>query len=106
VSKTPVYHQKPAVGNCYSNASSYTTENQKEPQRRKCTKKKSADVVEREERRRRRLGFARGRRSRLGFRKGMNFQWQKSFKNQYLSHFESKSYQINSIKSYSYENQM
>jgi hypothetical protein len=26
----------------------------------------------------------------------LNFQWQKSLKNQYLSHFESKSYQINS----------
>ncbi len=31
----------------------------------------------------------------------LNFQWQKSFKNQYLPHFEYKSYQINSIKSYS-----
>jgi len=30
-----------------------------------------------------------------------NFQWQKSLENQYLSHSESKSYQINSIKSYS-----
>ncbi len=29
----------------------------------------------------------------------LNFQWQKSFKNQYFSHDESKSYQINSIKS-------
>jgi hypothetical protein len=29
----------------------------------------------------------------------LNFQWQKSLKNQYLSHSESKSYQINSIKS-------
>jgi hypothetical protein len=29
----------------------------------------------------------------------LNFQWQKSLKNQYLPHFESKSYQINSIKS-------
>jgi hypothetical protein len=29
----------------------------------------------------------------------LNFQRQKSFKNQYLSHSESKSYQINSIKS-------
>jgi hypothetical protein len=29
----------------------------------------------------------------------LNFQWQKSFKNQYLPHSESKSYQINSIKS-------
>jgi hypothetical protein len=28
----------------------------------------------------------------------LNFQWQKSFKNQYLPHSESKSYQINSIK--------
>jgi len=27
------------------------------------------------------------------------FQWQKSLKNQYLPHSESKSYQINSIKS-------
>jgi hypothetical protein len=27
------------------------------------------------------------------------FQWQKLLKNQYLPHFESKSYQINSIKS-------
>jgi hypothetical protein len=31
----------------------------------------------------------------------LNFQRQKSLKNQYLSHSESKSYQINSIKSYS-----
>jgi hypothetical protein len=31
VSKMPVYHQKPAVGNCYSNATSYTTENQRNP---------------------------------------------------------------------------
>ncbi len=29
----------------------------------------------------------------------LNFQWQKSIKNQYLPHSESKSYQINSIKS-------
>jgi len=29
----------------------------------------------------------------------LNFQWQKSRKNQYLPHSESKSYQINSIKS-------
>jgi hypothetical protein len=29
----------------------------------------------------------------------LNFQGQKSFKNQYLPHSESKSYQINSIKS-------
>jgi hypothetical protein len=29
----------------------------------------------------------------------LNFQWQKSLKNQYLPHSESKSYQINSIKS-------
>jgi len=29
----------------------------------------------------------------------LNFQWQKSLQNQYLTHFESKSYQINSIKS-------
>jgi hypothetical protein len=29
----------------------------------------------------------------------LNFQWQKSLKNQHLPHFESKSYQINSIKS-------
>jgi hypothetical protein len=28
-----------------------------------------------------------------------NFQWQKPFKNQYLPHSESKSYQINFIKS-------
>jgi hypothetical protein len=28
-----------------------------------------------------------------------NFQWQKSLENQYLPHSESKSYQINSIKS-------
>jgi hypothetical protein len=28
----------------------------------------------------------------------LNFQQQKSFKNQHLSHFEYKSYQINSIK--------
>ncbi len=33
------------------------------------------------------------------FRIYLNFQWQKSFKNQYLPHSESKSYQINSIKS-------
>jgi hypothetical protein len=31
----------------------------------------------------------------------LNFQVQKSFKNQYLPDVESKSYQINSIKSYS-----
>jgi hypothetical protein len=30
----------------------------------------------------------------------LNFQRQKSLKNQYLPHSESKSYQINSIKSY------
>jgi len=29
----------------------------------------------------------------------LNFQWQKSFKNQYLPHSESTPYQINSIKS-------
>jgi hypothetical protein len=29
----------------------------------------------------------------------LNFQWQKSFKNQYFPHSESKSYQINSVKS-------
>ncbi len=29
----------------------------------------------------------------------LNFQWHKSLKNQYLPHFESKSYQITSIKS-------
>jgi hypothetical protein len=29
----------------------------------------------------------------------LNFQWQKSFKNQYFPHFESKVYQINFIKS-------
>jgi hypothetical protein len=29
----------------------------------------------------------------------LNFQWQKSLKNQYLPHSKSKSYQINSIKS-------
>jgi hypothetical protein len=29
----------------------------------------------------------------------LNFQWQKSLKNQYLPHSESKSYQTNSIKS-------
>jgi hypothetical protein len=29
----------------------------------------------------------------------LNFQWQKSFLNQYLPHSESKSYQMNSIKS-------
>jgi len=29
----------------------------------------------------------------------LNFQWQKSLKNQHLPHSESKSYQINSIKS-------
>ncbi len=29
----------------------------------------------------------------------LNFQWQKLFKNQYLPHFESKYYLINSIKS-------
>jgi hypothetical protein len=29
----------------------------------------------------------------------LNFQWQKSAKNQYLPHSESKSYHINSIKS-------
>jgi hypothetical protein len=29
----------------------------------------------------------------------LNFQWQKSQKNQYFPHSESKSYQINSIKS-------
>jgi hypothetical protein len=29
----------------------------------------------------------------------LNFQWQKSIKNQYLPHSESKSYQINSVKS-------
>jgi hypothetical protein len=29
----------------------------------------------------------------------MNFQWQKSFKNQYFPHYKSKSYQINSINS-------
>ncbi len=29
----------------------------------------------------------------------LNFQWQKSVRNQHLPHFESKSYQINSIKS-------
>ncbi len=29
----------------------------------------------------------------------LNFQWQKSFKNEYLPHSESKSYQINSFKS-------
>ncbi len=29
----------------------------------------------------------------------LNFQWQKSLQNQYLSHSESKSYQINSVKS-------
>jgi hypothetical protein len=29
----------------------------------------------------------------------LNFQQQKSFRNQYLPHSESKSYQINSIKS-------
>ncbi len=29
----------------------------------------------------------------------LNFQWQKSLKNQDLPHFESKSYQINSLKS-------
>ncbi len=33
------------------------------------------------------------------FRIYLNFQWQKSLQNQYLTHFESKSYQINSIKS-------
>jgi hypothetical protein len=32
----------------------------------------------------------------------LNFQWHKSHKNQYLPHSESKSYQINSIKSYSW----
>jgi hypothetical protein len=31
----------------------------------------------------------------------LNFQWQKSLKNQYLPHSESKFYQINSIKFYS-----
>jgi hypothetical protein len=31
--------------------------------------------------------------------KGYTFKWHKSFKNQYLPHSESKSYQINSIKS-------
>ncbi len=35
----------------------------------------------------------------LVFGKILNFQWQKSFKNQYLPHSESKSYQINFIKS-------
>jgi hypothetical protein len=29
----------------------------------------------------------------------LKFQWQKSLRNQYFPHFESKSYQINSIKS-------
>jgi hypothetical protein len=29
----------------------------------------------------------------------LNFQWQKSLQNQYIPHSESKSYQINSIKS-------
>jgi hypothetical protein len=29
----------------------------------------------------------------------LNFQWKKSFKIQYLPHFESKYYKINSIKS-------
>jgi hypothetical protein len=29
----------------------------------------------------------------------LNFQWQKSLKNQYLPHSESRYYQINSIKS-------
>jgi hypothetical protein len=32
----------------------------------------------------------------------LNFQWQKSPQNQYLPHSESKSYQINSIKSCSH----
>jgi hypothetical protein len=29
----------------------------------------------------------------------LNFQWQKSLKNQYLPHSQSKPYQINSIQS-------
>jgi hypothetical protein len=29
----------------------------------------------------------------------LNFQWQKLLKNQYMPHCESKSYQVNSIKS-------
>ncbi len=33
----------------------------------------------------------------------LNSQWQNSFKNQYLPHSESKSYQINSIKSRSFQ---
>jgi hypothetical protein len=33
------------------------------------------------------------------FEKKLNFQWQKSLKNQYIPHSKSKSYQINSIKS-------
>jgi hypothetical protein len=34
----------------------------------------------------------------LVFKIDLNFQWQKSLKDQYLPHSESKSYQINSIK--------